>query len=89
MSVVTNGTAGGGGKRRWGFAKLSKERRQEIAAMGGRAAVERGTIHRFTSKEAMKAGSAGGKKTASLPGHMSEIGRLGGLAKAAKRGVVK
>lgn len=43
-----------------GFASMSPERRREIAAMGGRAAHEKGTGHEYTSEEAREAGRKGG-----------------------------
>jgi general stress protein YciG len=45
---------------RRGFASLSKERRREIARMGGKAAHEQGTAHEWTSAEARTAGRKGG-----------------------------
>ena len=42
-----------------GFAQLTKERRQELAAMGGRATHAAGKAHQFTPAEA----SATGKKS--------------------------
>lgn len=46
---------------RRGFAVMTPERRREIAAMGGRAAHEKGTAHCFTTETAKVAGSKGGK----------------------------
>lgn len=43
-----------------GFANLSKEERQRIASLGGRAAHAMGTAHEFTSEQAKAAGRAGG-----------------------------
>lgn len=48
------------GKKRRGFAALSKERVKEIAANGGRAAHAQGTAHRFSREEAQAAGRKGG-----------------------------
>lgn len=45
-----------------GFAKLSPERREEIASSGGIAAQRRGTAHKFSREEAVSAGRLGGKK---------------------------
>lgn len=39
-----------------GFAAMDPERQREIASMGGRAAHEQGTAHRFTPDEARAAG---------------------------------
>jgi general stress protein YciG len=46
-----------------GFAALTPAQRSEISKMGGRAAHAAGTAHEFTSEEARKAGSKGGKAT--------------------------
>ena len=45
-----------------GFALMSEARRREIASLGGRAAHQKGTAHKFTSAEARLAG----EKRASL-----------------------
>lgn len=63
---------------------MSKEQRQEIASMGGRAAHEKGSAHQFTSDEAKAAGAKGGKSVSRDRAYMAEIGRRGGLAR--KRG---
>jgi uncharacterized protein len=47
------------GKR--GFASMSKERQAQIASKGGKAAHAKGTAHEWTSEEARKAGSKGGR----------------------------
>jgi general stress protein YciG len=39
-----------------GFARLSRQRRQEIASLGGKAAHAKGTAHQFTTEEARQAG---------------------------------
>lgn len=44
-----------------GFAAISKERVQEIASKGGKAAHAAGTAHRFSHDEAVAAGKKGGK----------------------------
>ncbi len=43
-----------------GFAAMDPERVREIGSLGGKAAQERGTAHRFTRAEAQKAGRKGG-----------------------------
>lgn len=43
-----------------GFAAMDREKVRAIASLGGRAAHERGTAHRFTSEEARAAGRKGG-----------------------------
>lgn len=48
-----------------GFASMTPARRAEVAAMGGKAAHAKGTARTFTKAEARKAGSKGGKATAS------------------------
>lgn len=47
-----------------GFASMSRERRSEIARMGGRAAQAQGTAHRWSVTEAKEAGAKGGRATA-------------------------
>ena len=44
-----------------GFASMDEDEQREIASKGGHAAHEKGTAHEFTSEEAKKAGSKGGK----------------------------
>lgn len=73
--------AGGGLQDRTsnrGFASVDPELRRKIAAMGGRAAHENGTMHRFTPEEAREAGKRGGKSVARDRSYMAEIGRRGG-----------
>ncbi len=43
-----------------GFASMSKEKKQEIASKGGKAAHALGTAHKWTSEEAQAAGRKGG-----------------------------
>ena len=66
-------------KSRRGFAAMTKEKRQEIAAMGGRKAHALGVAHEFGPKSGREAGAIGGRAVASDRQHMSEIGRRGGL----------
>lgn len=49
------------GTARRGFGSMDPAKQRRIAAKGGRAAHEQGTAHEWTSDEARKAGSAGGK----------------------------
>ncbi|MBI3332415.1 general stress protein [Candidatus Peregrinibacteria bacterium] len=49
-------------KRKRGFAAMSPEQRRRIASMGGRRSHELGTGHEWTSEEAAKAGSIGGRR---------------------------
>jgi general stress protein YciG len=42
-----------------GFAAMDPERHREIASMGGKAAHEQGTAHKFTAEEARAAGRKG------------------------------
>ena len=65
-----------GGRR--GFAGMSDQRQQAIAAEGGRAAHARGTAHEFSSAEARKAGQKGGEAVSRDRSHMAKIGRKGG-----------
>lgn len=61
-----------------GFARLSLEKRAEIAAKGGRAAHAKGNAHQFTSEEARKAGAIGGRRISQDREYMSKIGAVGG-----------
>ncbi len=47
-----------------GFASMSKERRTELARLGGIAAHAQGTAHEFDSYEAGEAGRLGGIENA-------------------------
>ena len=60
------------------FASLSPERRREIARLGGRAAHQRGTGHKFTSDEGRASGCKGRAAVSADCDPMSRIGRLGG-----------
>ncbi len=42
-----------------GFAAMSADERRRIARLGGKAAHRKGTAHRFTKVEAIKAGQIG------------------------------
>ena len=44
------------GTKRRGFASMTKERRKEIATLGGKAAWKHGTAHKWTPEEAQAAG---------------------------------
>lgn len=44
-----------------GFASMDRERRREIARMGGKAAHAKGTAHEWTLDEAREAGRKGGQ----------------------------
>jgi general stress protein YciG len=44
-----------------GFASLSKEKRRELASLGGVAAHKKGTAHRWNAAEAQQAGRIGGR----------------------------
>jgi general stress protein YciG len=77
---------GHGSKR--GFASMDHDKQREIASKGGKAAHEKGTAHKFDSKEASKAGKKGGEshgKGSSLSGHSSSS-RGGSPAQHAKAG---
>lgn len=69
-------------KRPRGFALLSLERREEIAAQGGHAAHACGRAHHFTPEEARAAGRRGGRAVAENHGHRAAIGRSGALERA-------
>lgn len=64
--------------KRKGFGSMDPERLRAIASRGGKTA-QMGNAHRFNSDEAREAGKKGGRKVASIPGHMAEIGRKGGI----------
>lgn len=49
-------------KAKRGFAAMSDEKRREIARMGGKAAHEQGTAHKWNSEEARQAGKKGGMR---------------------------
>lgn len=65
-----------------GFAAMEPDRHKEIASMGGKESHRRGVAYKFTQEQARAAGKLGGKKVASIPGHMAELGRLGAKARA-------
>lgn len=61
-----------------GFAKMTLERRKEIASMGGKAAHEKGTAHQWTVEGARAAGHKGGKARAER--RYGTSGRTGGTS---------
>lgn len=64
-----------------GFAAMTPEMHKAIASKGGKAAHSRGVAHKFTREEASAAGRKGGRKIASIPGHMAALGRKGAKAR--------
>ncbi len=78
--AVEPASGASGGKPR-GFAAMAPDMQKAIASLGGREAHRLGVAHEFTSAEASAAGRRGGKKIASVPGHMAEIGRKGAKAR--------
>lgn len=70
-------------KRRRGFAAMAPEQRQQIAAMGGRAAQQRGIAYRFTEETGRQAGRLGGLAVSEDREHMATIGRRGGEQRSA------
>lgn len=64
-----------------GFAAMTPERHKEIASTGGKAAHRLGVAHKFTKEQASAAGKKGGRKIASIPGHMAALGRKGAKAR--------
>ncbi len=68
-------------KKKQGFAALSEGRRREIASLGGRAARDKGTAHRWNAEEAAAAGRKGGLKVGRDGKYMAELGRRGGRAR--------
>lgn len=67
-----------------GFASMSQDARAAIASKGGKAAHALGTAHEYTPEAARIAGAKGGIKVSANRKHMAEIGRLGGLKRAAR-----
>lgn len=72
-------------KSKRGFASMDPEKRRKICSLGGKAAHAKGTAHKWTTEEAREAGRLGGQKVAEDQGHMSAIGRLGGLNRHPKK----
>ena len=68
-----------------GFASMDKQKRSEIARLGGRAAHKRGTAHQFSSEEASKAGRKGGTSISNNREYMSVIGRRGAKVRHSPR----
>lgn len=69
-------------KKARGFAAMDSEQQKHIASLGGRAAHERGRAHEFTTEKAREAGRKGGQAVSQDRAHMSQIGALGGRARA-------
>jgi general stress protein YciG len=67
------------------FQHLSPERKREISSMGGKAAHSKGRAHEFTKEQALEAGRLGGISVSQNREHMARIGRLGAIARHAKR----
>jgi uncharacterized protein len=68
-----------------GFDSMDKEKVRAIASLGGKAAHAKGTAHKLTGEKAREAGRKGGQKVSANREHMARIGRMGGVARAAKR----
>lgn len=75
------------------FASMDRDRRREIASMGGKAAHVMGVAHQFTPEEAKAAGRKGGtaardsgKAHMWTPAEASEAGRRSGEAKRRRGG---
>jgi uncharacterized protein len=66
------------------FAKMDVDKQRAIASKGGKRAHELGVAHEYNSLEASLAGQKGGVAVSKDKAHMAEIGRKGGLARAAK-----
>lgn len=67
-----------------GFGDMPPDKQKAIASSGGKAAHLQGRAHEFSTDEAVVAGRKGGAATSADRAHMAEIGRKGGLARAAK-----
>lgn len=57
-----------------GFGSMSKEKRQEIAALGGISAHKMGKAHEYTAETGRVAGRVGGKVTAQRKKQRKEEG---------------
>jgi general stress protein YciG len=68
-------------QKKRGFGSMDPEKQRAIAQKGGRAAHAKGTAHQFTPEEARAAGRKGGERVSRDREHMSNIGKLGGIAK--------
>lgn len=68
-----------------GFASLSPERLREIASLGGKAAHAQGKAHHWSPEAAKTAGQKGGATISQNREHMANIGRKGGLVRAAAK----
>jgi general stress protein YciG len=73
------------GTKQRGFASMDEEKQREIASLGGRAAHQKGTAHKFTPEEARAAGRKGGETVSRNREHMARIGRKGGQAVSRNR----
>jgi len=71
-------------KKPRGFQLHDEATRKAIASRGGKTSQANGNAHKFSSEEGAKAGRKGGKRVAADREHMREIGRRGGLARAAR-----
>lgn len=60
-----------------GFAGMDKDKQQEIASKGGKAAHESGHAHEFTSEEAREAGRKGGEASGGNKGGNTGGGNRG------------
>lgn len=68
-----------------GFQLMDPERHKQVAGMGGKAAKAAGKGYFFDAASGREAGKKGGAVTSSNREHMSQIGKLGGIASVAKR----
>lgn len=87
MEALAMVVAGGQPPPGRGFAAMSEETRRRIASAGGLKAQSLGRSHRFTPEEAQAAGRRGAAVVLASRGleHFREMGRRGGIARAAKR----
>ncbi len=65
-----------------GFRLMDKQRRKEVASLGGKAAHAKGTAHQLTAEKASEAGRKGGRTVSANSAYMAEIGRRGGQQKS-------
>ncbi len=65
-----------------GFKLMDRQRRKEIASLGGKAAHAKGSAHQLTTEMAREAGRKGGRTVSANIAYMAEIGRRGGQQKS-------
>lgn len=74
-------------KPKRGFAAMSPEKRQQVAAMGGKAAHKKGVAYQFDSTSAREASKKGGATVSENREYMAALGQKGGKARSEKMGL--